>query len=81
MQVNQPANILADGDRVQRNDLRQWFANMVLLKCPAEVQNKLPIDNIRLDRLNDKADLLRAVYLDENGDTQTFTPYVMGNND
>ena len=77
MQVNQPGNILADADRVHRNDLRQWFTNMAILKCPTDVQSKLPVNDVRLERLSAKPDMLRAISLDENGDTQMFTPYIM----
>lgn len=79
MQVNQPGNILQDSNMVHRNDIRQWFSHIVMLKCSPDVQTKLPGDNIRLDRLSDKADMLRAVYVNEDGDTKMFTPYQMPN--
>lgn len=77
MQVNQPGNILEDSNMVYRNDIRQWFSDIIMLKCSQDVQMKLPGDNIRLDRLSDKSDMLRAIYLNEVGETRMFTPYVM----
>jgi len=77
MQVNQPGNILEDSNLVHRNDIRQWFSNIIMLKCSQDIQLKLPGDNIRLDRLSDKSDMLRAIYLNEDGDIRMFTPYVM----
>ena len=80
MQVNQPGNILMDPNMVHRNDIRQWFSHIVMLKCPQEAQTKLPGDEIRLERLSDKADMLRAIYVNEDGNTKMFTPYQMPNN-
>lgn len=77
MQVNQPSNILEDPNLIHRNDIRQWFSNIIMLKCSQDIQMRLPGDNIRLDRLSDKSDMLRAIYLNEDGDTRMFTPYVM----
>lgn len=80
MQVNQPGNILQDTNMVHRNDIRQWFSNIVMLKCSQEIQMKLPGDDIRLDRLSDRNDMLRAIYLNEDGDAKMFTPYLMPDN-
>ena len=77
MQVNQPNNILEDSNMIHRNDIRQWFSNIIMLKCSQDIQMKLPGDNIRLDRLSDKSDMLRAIYLNEDGETRMFTPYIM----
>ena len=79
MQVNQPGNILQEPDLVMRNDIRQWFVNIVMLKCSQESQIKLPLDNsIRLERLSDNPNMLRAVYLNnDDGETKMFTPYVL----
>ena len=80
MQVNQPGNILQDPNMVHRNDIRQWFSNIVMLKCSQEMQTKLPCDNIRLERLSASADMLRAIYVNEEGDAKMFTPYKMPDN-
>ena len=80
MQVNQPGNILQDTNMVHRNDIRQWFSNIVMLKCSQEIQMKLPGDDIRLDRLSDRNDMLRAIYLNEDGDAKMFTPYLIPDN-
>lgn len=77
MQVNQPGNILEDSNMIHRNDIRQWFSNIIMLKCSQDIQMKLPGDNIRLDCLSDKSDMLRAIYLNEDGETRMFTPYIM----
>ena len=80
MQVNQPGNMLTDPNMVHRNDIRQWFSHIVMLKCSQEMQTKLPGDEIRLERLSAKADMLRAIYVNEDGDTKMFTPYQMPDN-
>ena len=77
MQVNRPGNILQDPNMVHRSDIINWFSHIVMLKCSQEVQIKLPVDEIRLDRLSDKSDMLRAVYVDGAGNTKVFTPYQM----
>ncbi len=77
MQVNSPDNILEDSDSVRRNDLRRWFNHIVILRSSQDLTTKLPVNDIRPDRLNSSSDLLRAIYVDNQKTYQNyiFTPY------
>jgi hypothetical protein len=77
MQVNSPDNILEDSDSVRRNDLKRWFNNIVILRSSQDLTTKLPVNDIRPDRLNSSSDLLRAIYVDNQKTYQNyiFTPY------
>lgn len=82
MQVNHPDNILSMPEDVRRQDIGQWFRYFALLKSPLSAQDKLPLpgDKISLNRLSEKSDMLRAIFLDVNKiGSQLFIPYKMPN--
>ncbi len=75
MQVNQPSNMF---DYVSRTDLSEFFNHVVVLNCARDEENKLPLDGVRIDRLNTSEEMLRAYYYNgRNNQHQMLTPYVL----